>query len=113
MGNLVLHIAKEYSRCPGARYESEGEFSGEKFREELLLPRLKEAIGKGVMLEVVLDGSAGYSTAFIEEAFGGLIRKERMTLQEIEDHLHIISDEDSTYIDDIKNYLRNAWEHHS
>ena len=113
MGNLVLHIAKEYSRCPGARYESEGEFSGEKFREELLLPRLKEAIEKKVMLEVVLDGSAGYSTAFIEEAFGGLIRKDGMTMKEIEGHLYVISDEDPTYIDDIKIYLRNAWEHRS
>lgn len=113
MVNLSLNIAREYSRCPGARYESEGDYSGARFREEFLLPKLKEAIETGVVLEVVLDGSAGYSTAFIEESFGGLIREDGLSLQEVKDHLRIISDEDLTYIDEIDFYLQNAWEHHS
>jgi hypothetical protein len=113
MANLSLNIAREYSRCPGARYETEGDYSGERFREELLLPRLKNAIAEGVRLEVVLDGSAGYSTSFIEEAFGGLIRKDGLTLSEIQDSLLIVSDEDPTYKEDIKMYLQNAWEHRS
>lgn len=113
MANLSLNIAREYSRCPGARFETEGDYSGERFREELLLPRLKDAIAKGVKLEVVLDGSAGYSTSFIEEAFGGLIRKEGLKLSEIQGSLLIVSDEDPTYIDDINMYLQNAWEHRS
>ena len=57
MGNIVLNIAKDYSRCPGARYESEGDFSGERFRKEFLAPMLKKSIETGVKLEVVLDGS--------------------------------------------------------
>lgn len=110
MGNIVLNIAKEYSRCPGARYESEGDYSGERFREDFLLPKLKEAMAAGVKLEVVLDGSAGYSTSFIEESFGGLIRTNHLTLQEVKDNIIIISEEDPSYVDDINIYWKNAWE---
>lgn len=113
MGNIVLNIAKDYSRCPGARYESEGDFSGEKFRELYLAPNLREAISKGVKLEVVLDGSAGYSTSFIEESFGGLIRNDFFSMEEIRDHIIIVSNEDPSYIDDINTYLQNAWENHN
>lgn len=113
MGNIILNIAKDYSRCPGARYESEGDYSGEKFRELLLAPSLRDAISKGVKLEVVLDGSAGYSTSFIEESFGGLIRNDHFSLKEITDNIIIISYEDPSYIDDINTYLQHAWENHN
>lgn len=110
MGNIVINIAKDYSRCPGARYESEGDYSGERFRKEILLPKLKEAISAGVKLEVILDGSAGYSTSFIEESFGGLIRSDGLTLQELQESIILISDEDPSYIDDINDYWEHAWQ---
>lgn len=110
MGNIVLNIAKDYTRCPGARYESEGDYSGERFRESLLVPKLKEAIETGVKLEIILDGSAGYSTSFLEESFGGLIRTNNYTLQEVNDNIIIISDEDPSYEEDIKDYWEHAWE---
>lgn len=110
MGNIVLNIAKDYSRCPGARYESEGDFSGERFRKEFLAPMLKKSIETGVKLEVVLDGSAGYSTSFIEESFGGLIRSDHFTIQEVSDNIIIISDEDPSYAEDINDYWKHAWE---
>lgn len=113
MGNIVINIAKDYSRCPGARYEKEGDFSGERFREEFLAPKLREAIEAGVKLEVILDGSAGYSTSFIEESFGGLIRTNHYTLQQVKDNIIVISDEDPSYLDDINDYWEHAWEHHS
>ena len=113
MGNIVLNIAKDYTRCPGARYEREGDYSGERFREDFLAPMLKEAIKAGVKLEVILDGSAGYSTSFIEESFGGLIRTNHYTLQEVKDNIIIISDEDPTYKEDINDYWQHAWENRS
>lgn len=110
MGNIILNIAKDYSRCPGARYEREGDFSGERFRNDFLEPKLKEAIENGVKLEIILDGSAGYSTSFIEESFGGLIRTNHYTLQQVKDNIIIISDEDPSYAEDIKIYWEHAWE---
>lgn len=113
MGNIVLNIAKDYTRCPGARYEREGDYSGEKFRNEFLVPKLREAMKLGVKLEVVLDGSAGYSTSFIEESFGGLIRTDHFTLQEVKYNIIIISDEDPSYIEDINAYWEHAWKNRS
>lgn len=111
MGDIILNIAKEFSRCPGARYPEEGNYSGQEFREQLLSPKLKEAIESGVHLYVILDGSAGYATSFIEESFGGLVREGTYTLQQILDTIVIVSEEDPSYIDDAKVYMRNAWEH--
>ena len=110
MADIILNIAKDFSRCPGARYRSEGDYSGEEFRSEFLVPNLKNALKEGVKLIIILDGAAGYSTAFIEESFGGLIRNDGFKLPDIEDVMEFVSEEDPSYIDDIKIYMKNAWE---
>lgn len=114
MDNIILelNIAKDFSRCPGARYRHEGNHSGEEFREDHLLPKLKEAHEKGGKLKVILDGSAGYSTAFLEEAFGGLIRHDKMEYETILKTIIFVSDEDPSYEDDIRFYLQKADEYH-
>ena len=109
MDFITINIAKDFSRCPGARYKREGDFSGEEFREKLLVPALKEAIEMQKKLNIILDGSAGYSTAFIEESFGGLIRIDKFSIEELKNCLIITSKEDPSYIDDINQYLENAW----
>ena len=40
----------------------------------MLLPRVKQAIARHEHVLVLLDGTAGYATSFLEEAFGGLVR---------------------------------------
>lgn len=107
MDIIILKIASEFSRTPGARYENEGKFSGESFRKNLLSPRLRGAIKAGKQLVVNLDGTAGYGTSFLEEAFGGLIR-ENISLEDIKKYLKIISSEDPSYIDEIKEYIDDA-----
>ena len=111
MADIKLNIAKDFSRCPGARCKSEGDFSGEEFRENYLFPQLKEAIITHCKLIVNLDGSAGYSTSFLEEAFGGLIRHNNVSYNVIMATIEIISDEDPSYKDEIMFYLNEANEH--
>jgi len=67
----IVDIGKDYSRYPAGRFAGDGPFSGERFREEVLLPCLR----RGEMLQVCLDNTAGYGSSFLEEAFGGLIRQ--------------------------------------
>lgn len=110
MADIELNIPKDFSRCPGARYPSEGDFSGKEFRENYLSPKVREAIEHNVHLIVVLDGSAGYSTSFIEESFGGLVREGKYSLDILEKTLIIVSNEDPSYISDIKLYMKNAWD---
>lgn len=111
MADLMLKIAKDFSRCPGARYRTEGDFSGEEFRSEYLAPKIREALEEGVKLVIDLDGSAGYSTAFIEESFGGLIRNDGFSLDDLKNVFEFISNEDPSYIDDIEAYIDHAWQH--
>lgn len=108
MENLYLNIADEFSKTPCVRYESEGEFSGESFRKMLLLPRFNEAKKRGVKLIIILDRTAGLGTSFLEESFGGLIREDGISYQEIKETIDYISEENPDYIDEINEYLTDA-----
>jgi hypothetical protein len=69
-----LRIA-DYASSPGGRFISDGDFSGEWFRDQILAPALLAVKDKSEKLEVELDGTSGYGSSFLEEAFGGLVRK--------------------------------------
>ncbi len=110
MDDLIVKIATDFSRTPGVRYESEGEFSGEQFRKKILFPKLKEALEQKVKLVIVLDGTAGLGTSFLEESFGGLIREDEIDYFVLKKYLTFISDENPDYIKEIKEYMREAYE---
>ena len=44
-----------------------------------------------------MDGTTGFGSSFIDEAFGGLIRKEGFRLAELDKRLVIKSDVDASY----------------
>jgi hypothetical protein len=71
---IRLRIA-DYASSPGGRFIADGDFSGEWFREQVLVPALLAAKEKSEELEVELDGTSGYGSSFLEEAFGGVVRK--------------------------------------
>jgi len=67
----TISIADDFTKYPGGRYRKHGKGSGEEFRESFLVPN----IDKEEQITIVLDGTAGYSSSFLEEAFGGLVRR--------------------------------------
>jgi hypothetical protein len=73
MTDKMLTIAKDFARFPGPRLREEGPNSGQQFRDDLLLPALRD-LADGERLVVDLDGARGYTASFLEEAFGGLVR---------------------------------------
>lgn len=105
---MELKICIDFSKTPGPRYAEEGLFSGEIFRKKFLTPRLKEAIAKGEVLIVNLDGTAGYGTSFLEESFGGLIREEGFNYSDVKKYLKIISEEEDYLKDDINDDIDEA-----
>lgn len=107
---MDIKISRDFSRTPGARYPSEGNFSGQEFRRNILLPRLSEAIEKGDKLYIDLDGTAGLGTSFLEESFGGLIREDKINYDDIISTIKFISNEEPDYIDEIMSYIRDAYE---
>ena len=105
---ITITISVDFSRIPGARFPEEGDFSGKEFREKILAPKLKEAIDSNQKLRVILDGTAGLGTSFLEESFGGLIRNDSFTYETRMDKIELVSDEDPEYIDEIYEYLKSA-----
>lgn len=99
-----INIANDFTPYPAGRYRDDGDFSGEAFREDLLIPALKSGD-----LEVTLDGVMGLGSSFLEEAFGGLVRKG-YSPKHLHSHLTISCQDDSyeMYIQDAWSYIDDA-----
>lgn len=89
MGDRVISIAEDYSRFPAGRYSSDGPFSGERFRNEFLGPAIVAAQKDGGRVIVLLDDVWAYSSSFLEEAFGGLVREHKGSADQIKRILEI------------------------
>jgi hypothetical protein len=98
---------KDFAINPGPRYRTEGKHSGEAFREDVLRQAFVEARERGESLTVDLDGTGGYASSFLEEAFGGLVRytKDKEAVLEI---IKIKSKRRPWYIDEVKEYIKEA-----
>ena len=105
---ITINIANDFSRTPGARYKTDGYFSGEEFREKLLCPKYLEAKQKGERLTVNFDGCYGFATSFLEESFGGMVREfKEKGLMDIVD---IVSNDDVSIQGLIYSYVKKAEE---
>ena len=104
---MLISIVKDYSSTPSGRFYSDGDYSGQDFRERLLKPKFLEAKSRGEVLTVDLDGCYGYGSSFLEEAFGGLVR-------ELHDksikNIKIISNDEPQLVDRIKEYIADELE---
>ena len=104
MNKLV--IASEFSPITGGRTPKEGDFSGELFRDEILAPKYKECLNNGERLEIVFDNCYGIGTSFLEEAFGGLVRKYQYT--DVLKHIELIANDDETILVNVPKYIKAA-----
>lgn len=101
--NVEINIATDFSRTPGARYKTDGDFSGQEFFEEILERNFLSIKDSSYKLIVNLDDTDGYATSFLDETFGGLARKygKELVLNKIE----FISHEEPYLIEEIKSYM--------
>ena len=72
---MTTLFVSDYTVTPGPRFQEDGPFSGQEFLRRLLAPAFAAATQQGEQLLVDLDGTAGYGSSFLEEAFGGLARE--------------------------------------
>jgi hypothetical protein len=105
---LTLVISTDFSSTPGPRHIREGDFSGESLRKDILAKKLQQAIDENTQLFIDLDGTSGYGTSFLEEAFGGLIRIDGYSYETIRDHIKLKSEEEEYLLEDIEEYLNDA-----
>ena len=100
-----IRIASDFSRFPAGRFYADGPFSGEKFREEVLKAAFAEGGDEGTVIE--LDGTEGYGSSFLEEAFGGMVRKRYASADDLHKRLRIVT-RDPSYERQIWSYIDRA-----
>jgi len=101
---MRISVARDFTPYPGPRYIKQGPNSGERFRKKVLVPALEKAES----IVVDLDGTTGFGSSFLDEAFGGLISVEGMSRAEVEKRIRIKSDQDATYHNMVWEAVREA-----
>ena len=96
-------VSKDFSEFPAGRFRNEGPKSGQAFREDILVPMLKA----NTEVTIDLDGTEGYGSSFLEEAFGGLVRTEKYSSQDLKQNLKL-SSSDIELCDEIWSYIDQA-----
>ena len=98
----TISIARDFSVYPGGRTPDDGPYSGAEFREKFLIPVLSES-GHAV---INFDGTRGYGSSFLEEAFGGLVRKQYAKSLILS--TFTFTSEKQSIIDEVKRYIDAA-----
>jgi hypothetical protein len=104
MSMTKINIAKQFYDAPVGRFPADGDYNGQRFRNEYLVPALKS--GNDVFID--MDGTDGYGSSFLEEAFGGLVRLCGFTSKDLHARLRLKSDEDLSFIEEVWEYIDSA-----
>jgi hypothetical protein len=100
---LKINVAKDFTRFPSGRFRKNGNTSGQAFREDFL----ETPISNGEHVTVELDGTIGYGSSFLEEAFGGLVRSLKIKAPRVKSLLTLDSS-DPALLEEIEGYIEDA-----
>lgn len=100
----TINVADDFSRYPYGRLRLYSETSGEVFRQDVLLSAIQE--NDHVVVE--LDGTEGYGSSFLDEAFANLIRVEKLDKDMVKNRLKFVSKDDPSLINEIMKYIDEA-----
>jgi len=79
----ILNIGKDFSRDPAGRFRSDGDGSGEAFREDYLRPRIESLSDNEKLIIIIDDDIEGYGSSFLVEGFASLVKFGYITEQEL------------------------------
>jgi hypothetical protein len=99
----ILSVADDFTKYPGFRYKQLGKGSGEEFFTNHLTPAFTDY----VKVVIKLDGTSGYGSSFLEEAFGSLVRDLKLSPKDLRQRLVLISTDTSKIIE-IWQYIEDA-----
>lgn len=100
---ITVNVARDFTRFPSGRLKKNGDTSGEAFRERFL----EKPLRNHEKIIVELDGTIGYGSSFLEEAFGGAVRNTRLAPEEVLRHLELRSS-DRSLVEEVIDYIRDA-----
>lgn len=71
---MTIRMTVDFSKLPGEIDELHGTNTGEKFRNNYLIPVYDYCLVRDENLNINFCNSHGYAASFLEEAFGGMVR---------------------------------------
>jgi len=101
-----IKVSVDFSTTPGARYRSDGKFSGEEFYQTKLKKAFEKALQAKQLLTIDLDGTYGYATSFLSEAFYSLAVDFGSAI--VRNNISFISNDEPYLIDEIIEYINDA-----
>ncbi|KIO38300.1 STAS-like domain-containing protein [Shewanella sp. cp20] len=110
---MKYNIGKDFCDTPAGRYLSDGDYTGEHFRENVL-KQLVNQLAPGEKLEIKIDDCEGFGSSFLDEAFGGMVGKGYIKPADFNELLVIEYDENddsesfSFFEKKIREYINTA-----
>ena len=104
--NKIINVTTDFTDRPFGRYRSDGDRSAEVFREEKLIP----ALNKYEHVVVDLSGYNYYGSSFLEETFGGLVRRG-FTPADLKDKLEVVHNLLPSIVVEANAYIQEAGTH--
>ncbi|HDV8381146.1 TPA: STAS-like domain-containing protein [Citrobacter freundii] len=101
--SFEIIMSKDFSEQPFGRYETDSPFSAEAFRENHVIP----ALNKYKMVTIDLTGKFGLASSFLEEVFGGLVRRG-FSASELEGRLNVILPKIPSVVHQVWIYINKA-----
>lgn len=101
---IDFSIAEDFSRFPGPRFKHQGANSGETLGKKLA-KLLREHKAR---YRIILDGTTGIGSSFLDQAFGGLVSDHGFSKTELESRLLFVSEVDPSYEITIRNAIARA-----
>lgn len=98
-------IAKDFTDTPGARYRTDGKWSGEEFLEDHLQKKFDEAVRQDGLVFIDLDGVFGYPSSFVSGSFGKLSLEKGADL--VLKHLQFKSDDSPIRLEQVIAEIKN------
>jgi|GEM_PF-978268 len=95
---------KSFTQTPWLRYIGDGTHSGEEFFKRYLLPKFQALDKMGGTLFIDLDGTLGYTSAFLAGSFGLLAKRFG---EKVLNHLYFKSDDSLLLVEEIRDVVKN------
>ena len=104
---MNIKVATEFYRRPLGRDRSQGTYTGEAFREDILINRI-QSLAPNEKLYVDFTGVTMNGSSFLEEAFGGLVRKHGYKYEDLKNILVFLFPRRPSLESKVWEYIDNA-----
>lgn len=107
MEKIVVRVL-DFTEAPGPRFINQGKHSGEQFYVDVLNGKMAQCIIENKDMDVLLDGTAGYPSSFLDQAFGELVYD--FTKAVVEHRVHIVTVINRRRKNKLENETYPQWE---